>query len=114
MQSVPGGATAHKHDRHFANPSVGWANYPLKKPAALPSACHERISGCASARRSPAETIRRAGPSGAARLTAFISVSTRFLRTPMNSPLRSARRSHDYRRAAGSGFEEGCSSNLLI
>ncbi|MGN6231777.1 MAG: hypothetical protein ACTHNZ_11545 [Trinickia sp.] len=109
MQSVPGGATAHKHDRHFANPSVGWANYPLKKPVAWPPACHERISGWASAWRSPANSIWRAVPLGTARLTAFISVSTRFLRTPMNSPLRSARRQR--RRAAGSGFEEGCSSN---
>ncbi|WP_116136760.1 hypothetical protein [Trinickia diaoshuihuensis] len=111
MQSVPGGETAHKHDRHFANPSVGWANYPLKKPAAWPPACHKRISGLASVKCLPADSIRRAVPLGTARLTAFISVSARFLRTPMNSPLRSARR-HDFRRrAAGSGFEEGCSSN---
>ncbi|WP_442807336.1 hypothetical protein [Trinickia soli] len=91
MQSVPGGATVHKHDRHFANPSVGWANYPLKKPAARPSACHERLSGCASVQRSAANSIWRAVPLGTARLTAFISVSAGFLRTPMNSPLRSAR-----------------------
>ncbi|TAM54638.1 MAG: hypothetical protein EPN57_05455 [Paraburkholderia sp.] len=111
MQSVPGGATANKHDRHFASPSVGWANYPLRKRAAKPSAYHERLSGCVSAARSPAVSIRRAVPFGAARLTAFISVSAWSLRTPMNSPLRSARRR---RRAAGSGFEEGCSSKLTI
>ena len=111
MQSVPGGEAVHKDDRHFANPSVGWANYPLKKPAAGPPACHKRISGCASAWRSAADSIWRAVPLGPARLAAFISVSARSLRAPMNSPLRSARRCRIHRRAAGSGFEEGCSSN---
>ncbi|PTB20823.1 hypothetical protein C9I57_08715 [Trinickia symbiotica] len=104
MQSVPGGRTAQKHDRHFANPSVGWANYPPKKPVAEalpPSARLKRIPAGASAMRLAADSIWRAAPDGAARLTAFISVSALHSRTPMNSPLRSARPD---RCAAGSGF----------
>lgn len=34
MQSLPGAPrafAAHKHDWHFANPSVGWANFPPEK-----------------------------------------------------------------------------------
>ncbi|HEY3539159.1 MAG TPA: hypothetical protein VGL01_17200 [Trinickia sp.] len=102
MQSVPGGRSAHKHDRHFANPSVGRANYPSKKlAAARPSARLKRLPAGASAVRCVADLIGRAVPSGTARLAVFISVSALHSRTPMNSPLRSARPD---RRAAGSGF----------
>ncbi|WP_414718651.1 hypothetical protein [Trinickia sp.] len=104
MQSVPGGRTAQNHDRHFANPSVGRANYPLKKPVAeaLPSpAAVMRLPAGASAMYSATHWIWRAAPKGAARLAVFISVSACWSRAPMNSPLRSARRP---RCAAGSGF----------
>src|ERR1700738_422331 len=99
-----GGRTAQKHDRHFANPSVGWANYPPKKPAVKalpPSARLKRLPAGASVMPSVADSIWRAVPLGTARLAVFISVSAWYLRTPMNSPLRSAR---PHRRAAGSGF----------
>jgi hypothetical protein len=51
-----------------------------------------------------ADDIWRAVPCGTARLTAFISVSARHLRTPMNSPLRSAR---PEKRPREAGFDEG-------
>jgi len=57
---------------------------------------------------SNADDIWRAVPCGTARLTAFISVSARHLRTPMNSPLRSAR---PEKRPREAGFDEGCSLN---
>jgi hypothetical protein len=108
MQSVPGASrafAAHKHDRHFANPSVGWANFPPEKA----------VGGIAvgSIKQLPAlisnaDDIWRAVPCGTARLTAFISVSARHLRTPMNSPLRSAR---PEKRPREAGFDEGCSLN---
>ncbi|MGN5643205.1 hypothetical protein AA0K91_27100, partial [Burkholderia multivorans] len=44
----------------------------------------------------------------APRHTVFISVSVRYPRTPMNSPLRSARAEQRLREA---GFDEGCSLN---
>ncbi|MFM0496800.1 hypothetical protein PQQ88_23670 [Paraburkholderia caledonica] len=108
MQSVPGAPrafAAHKHDRHFANPSVGWANFPPEKVAGA-------IAG-GSIKQLPVlkpntDDIWRAVPSGTARLTAFISVSARHLRTPMNSPLRSAR---PEKRPREAGFDEGCSLN---
>ncbi|SMG57315.1 hypothetical protein [Paraburkholderia susongensis] len=105
MQSVPGALTAHKHDRHFANPSVGWANFPPEKAAGV-------IAG-GSIKQLPvsprdADQIWRAVPWGTARLTAFISVSALHLRTPMNSPLRSAR---PEKRPREAGFDEGCSLN---
>jgi hypothetical protein len=108
MQSVPGASrafAAHKHDRHFADPSVGWANFPPEKAAGV-------VAG-GSIKQLPAsefdvEQIWRAVPTGTARLTAFISVSARHLRTPMNSPLRSARPEKRLREA---GFDEGCSLN---
>ncbi|AXF09167.1 hypothetical protein SCB29_29770 [Paraburkholderia sp. SIMBA_055] len=108
MQSVPRAPrafAAHKHDRHFANPSVGWANFPPEKA----------VGGIAvgSIKQLPAlisnaDDIWRAVPCGTARLTAFISVSARHLRTPMNSPLRSAR---PEKRPREAGFDEGCSLN---
>ncbi|MFM0687001.1 hypothetical protein PQQ77_13545 [Paraburkholderia strydomiana] len=108
MQSVPGAPrafAAHKHDRHFANPSVGWANFPPEKAAGV-------IAG-GSIKQLPVlkpntDDIWRAVPLGTARLTAFISVSARHLRTPMNSPLRSAR---PEKRPREAGFDEGCSLN---
>ena len=101
MQSVPGVpwiTTAYKDHRHFANPSVGWANFPPEKAAG--------VSAGGPIKQLPAspvdaDQIWRAVPWGTARLTAFISVSALHLRTPMNSPLRSAR--HE-KRPAGSGF----------
>jgi len=108
MQSVPGAPrafAAHKHDRHFANPSVGWANFPPEKAVGV-------IAGGSikqlPALESSADQIWRAVPKGTARLTAFISVSARHLRTPMNSPLRSAR---PEKRPREAGFDEGCSLN---
>ncbi|PMS09340.1 hypothetical protein FNF07_16200 [Trinickia caryophylli] len=102
MQVVPGGKSAHKHDRHFANPSVGWANYPPKKPeACAPPARLKRLAAGAGPMCPRADSIWRAVPRGTARLAVFISVSASYSRTPMNSPLRSARPD---RRAAGSGF----------
>jgi hypothetical protein len=108
MQSVPRAPrafAAHKHDRHFANPSVGWANFPPEKVAGV-------IAG-GSIKQLPVlkpntDDIWRAVPSGTARLTAFISVSARHLRTPMNSPLCSAR---PEKRPREAGFDEGCSLN---
>ncbi|WP_027802290.1 hypothetical protein [Paraburkholderia dilworthii] len=108
MQSVPGAPrafAAHKHDRHFANPSVGWANFPPEKAA--------DVFAGGSIKQLPVlkpntDDIWRAVPFGTARLTAFISVSARHLRTPMNSPLRSAR---PEKRPREAGFDEGCSLN---
>lgn len=105
MQSVPGALAAHKHDRHFANPSVGWADFPPEKAAG------DAASGSIKqlpAFRLNADQIWRAVPVGTARLTAFISVSAQHLRTPMNSPLRSAR---PEKRPREAGFDEGCSLN---
>jgi hypothetical protein len=105
MQSVPGALAAQDHDRHFANPSEGWANFPPEKRVgftadALIKRCLAPVCG--------AGRTWRAVPCGTARLTAFISVSAMHLRTPMNSPLRSARREKRPREA---GFDEGCSLN---
>jgi hypothetical protein len=108
MQSVPGAprdVVAYKDHRHFANPSVGWANFPPEK------AVRYRASGSIkrfAASRSGADWTWRAVPDGTARLTVFISVSALELRTPMNSPLRSGRREKRLREA---GFDEGCSLN---
>ena len=33
MQSVPGALSAHNDHTYFANPSVGWANFPPEKAA---------------------------------------------------------------------------------
>ena len=106
MQSVPGALTAHKHDRHFADPSVGWANFPPEKAAGCKaSGSIKRLP----ASRSDADWTWRAVPvDGTARLTVFISVSAQHLRTPMNSPLRSAR---PEKRPREPGFDEGCSLN---
>ena len=113
MQSVPSGlavrTAAHKHDRHFANPSVGWANFPPEKAGGHAVGLLKRLpafeSGLSAevraAKRLEADWTWRAVPAGTARLTVFISVSKREARTPMNSPLRSARLD---KRAAGSGF----------
>ena len=113
MQSVPGaiGAPwaqkrAHQDQRHFANPSVGWANFPLRKAARR---AHASSGG--SIKRLPASVSDvdwtwRAMPRGNARLTVFISVSASDMRTPMNSPLRSAR---PEKRPRETGFDdEGC------
>ena len=108
MQSMPGASrafAAHKHDRHFANPSVGWANFPPEKAAGVVAGGPIKQL---PASRSDADQIWRAVPSGTARLTAFISVSARDQRTPMNSPLRSVRRE---KRSREAGFDEGCSLN---
>ncbi|NPT53506.1 hypothetical protein [Paraburkholderia elongata] len=105
MQSVPGALAAHKHDRHFANPSVGWANFPPEKAAgSMASGPIKQLP----ALRYSADQIWRAVLKGTARLTAFISVSAQHLRTPMNSPLRSAR---PEKRPREAGFDEGCSLN---
>ena len=104
MQSLPGASrafAAHKHDWHFADPSVGWANFPPEKAVG--------VVASGSIKQLPAsefdaEQIWRAVPRGTARLTAFISVSARHLRTPMNSPLRSAR---PEKRPREAGFDEG-------
>ena len=105
MQSVPGAQVAHIRARHFANPSVGWANFPPEKGAG-------RVTGVFNERCpvsvADAGMTWRAVPRGTARLTAFISVSARDQRTPMNSPLRSGRREKRLREA---GFDEGCSLN---
>ncbi|WP_168795253.1 hypothetical protein [Paraburkholderia aromaticivorans] len=108
MQSMPGAPrafAAHNYDRHFVNPSVGWANFPPEKAAGV-------VAG-GSIKQLPAlsfnaDQIWRAVPFGTARLTAFISVSAQHLRTPMNSPLRSAR---PEKRPREAGFDEGCSLN---
>jgi len=108
MQSVPGAprnCAAHKYDRHFANPSVGWANFPPEKAAGrTANGSIKRLP----ALRSNADCIWRAVPWGTARLTVFISVSAHDLRTPMNSPLRSVRPEKRLREA---GFDEGCCLN---
>ncbi|WP_092003132.1 hypothetical protein [Paraburkholderia lycopersici] len=108
MQSVPGARLAHRHDRHFANPSEGWANFPPEKGVG-----HARCVAGVFNERCPvsvadAGMTRRAVPRGTARLTAFISVSARDQRTPMNSPLRSVRRE---KRSREAGFDEGCGLN---
>lgn len=108
MQSVPGASrafAAHKYDRHFADPSVGWANFPPEKAAGV--AASGSIKQLPALRLN-ADQIWRAVPVGTARLTAFISVSARHLRTPMNSPLCSAR---PEKRPREAGFDEGCSLN---
>ena len=102
MQSMPGALTAHKHDRHFANPSVGWANFPPEN--AVGSNAGGQIKRLPASVNDAVWTWR-AVPRGTARLTVFISVSAQNLRTPMNSPLRSARREKRPREA---GFDEGC------
>ncbi|MFX1761031.1 hypothetical protein PWP93_00260 [Paraburkholderia sp. A1RI-2L] len=105
MQSVPGALAAHRYDRHFANPSVGWANFPPEKGVGrVTCAFNERWPASVS----DAGSIWRAVPHGTVRLTAFISVSARDQRTPMNSPLRSVRRE---KRSREAGFDEGCSLN---
>jgi hypothetical protein len=104
MQTVPGASrafAAHKHDWHFANPSVGWANFPPEKAVG--------VNAGGSIKQLPApvsgaDRIWRGGRCGTARLTAFISVSAQRLRTPMNSPLRSAR---PEKRPREAGFDEG-------
>ncbi|MFM0735664.1 hypothetical protein PQQ51_00280 [Paraburkholderia xenovorans] len=108
MQSMPGApreVAAHNHDWHFANPSVGWANFPPEKAAGV--AAGGPIKQL-PALGSSAEQIWRAVSMDPARLTAFISVSAQHLRTPMNSPLRSAR---PEKRPREAGFDEGCSLN---
>jgi hypothetical protein len=108
MQNVPGESrafAAHKDDWHFANPSVGWANFPPEKAAG--------VTAGGSIKQLPAlqpsaDQIWRAVSNDTARLTAFISVSAQHLRTPMNSPLRSAR---PEKRPREAGFDEGCSLN---
>ncbi|MFM0734271.1 hypothetical protein PQQ52_27695 [Paraburkholderia sediminicola] len=108
MQIVPGASrafAAHKHGWHFANPSVGWANFPPEKAAGVvASGPIKQLPALISS----ADQIWRAVPKGTARLTAFISVSAQHLRTPMNSPLRSAR---PEKRPRETGFDEGCSLN---
>ncbi|WP_296655557.1 hypothetical protein [Paraburkholderia sp.] len=101
MQSVPRALAAHRYDWHFANPSEGWANFPPEKGAG-------RVAGVFNERWpasvSDAGLTWRAVPKGIARLTAFISVSARDQRTPMNSPLRSVR---PEKRSREAGFDEG-------
>ncbi|MDE1183252.1 hypothetical protein [Paraburkholderia sp.] len=108
MQSVSGaprGFAVHIHDRPFACPSVGWANFPPENAAGrMAGGTIKRLP----ASRSDADWIWRAVPDGTARLAVFISVSAQHLRTPMNSPLRSARPEKRLREA---GFDEGCSLN---
>ncbi|WP_084170249.1 hypothetical protein [Paraburkholderia ferrariae] len=102
MQSVPGAPVAYRYDWHFANPSEGWANFPPEKGAGrVARALNERWPASVS----DAGLTWRAVPEGTARLTAFISVSARDQRTPMNSPLRSVRRE---KRSREAGFDEGC------
>ncbi|RQS70793.1 hypothetical protein DID96_14165 [Burkholderia sp. Bp8963] len=108
MQSMPGALTAQRHDRHFANPSVGWANFPPEKADGRVAVGLIKRCGVV-ARGAPAtDLIWRARPDGHARHTVFISVSAWYPRTPMNSPLRSARPEQRLREA---GFDEGCSLN---
>src|ERR1700682_432771 len=108
MQSVPSGLAAHKHGRHFANPSVGWANFPPEKAAGAAGGSIKRLPAFASPMSCDADSIWRAVAAGTARLTVFISVSAQHLRTPMNSPLRSVR---PEKRSREAGFDEGCSLN---
>jgi hypothetical protein len=108
MQSVPRAPrdlAAHNHGWHFANPSVGWANFPPEKAAsAIAGGPIKQLP----ALRQSADQIWRAVSKDTARLTAFISVSAPHLRTPMNSPLRSDR---PEKRPREAGFDEGCSLN---
>ncbi|MBR8060096.1 hypothetical protein [Burkholderia dolosa] len=108
MQSMPGALTAQRHDRHFANPSVGWANFPPEKADSRVAVRLIKRLAVAARGAPAADLIWRARPGGFARHTVFISVSARYLRTPMNSPLRSARPEQRPREA---GFDEGCSLN---
>ncbi|WP_080354310.1 hypothetical protein, partial [Burkholderia cenocepacia] len=86
----------------------GWANFPPEKADGHVAVRLIKRLGVA-ARGAPAtDLIWRARPGGHARHTVFISVSARYLRTPMNSPLRSARPEQRPREA---GFDEGCSLN---
>ena len=105
MQSVPGALAAHIRARHFANPSVGWANFPPEKGVGHVA---YTFNECCPVSVADAGMTRRAVPRGTARLTVFISVSAQHLRTPMNSPLRSAR---PEKRPREAGFDEGCSLN---
>ncbi|WP_460906222.1 hypothetical protein [Paraburkholderia jirisanensis] len=99
-----------RDQRHFANPSVGWANFPLRKAVGwrgLPRADGpiKRLPASGT----DADWTWRAVPRGTARLTVFISVSACVRRTPMNSPLRSAR---PEKRPRETGFDdEGCCLN---
>nr|WP_246270097.1 hypothetical protein [Paraburkholderia solisilvae] len=96
-----------KVQRHFANPSVGWANFPLRKAARCLAQCHaggliKRLPASVS----DVDWTWRAVSRDTARLTVFISVSALDWRTPMNSPLRSAR---PEKRPRETGFDdEGC------
>ncbi|MBN3725986.1 hypothetical protein [Burkholderia sp. Ac-20379] len=105
MQSVACADTALRYDRHFANPSVGRANFPPEKTAGLGPPVFIKRFGATARTASAAHLIWRAVPQGTARLTVFISVSARRKRTPMNSPLRSARSPI---RPRETGFDEGC------
>ena len=104
MQSAPGGLTAQTDDRHFADPSVGWANFPPRYAIGRADGSIKRLP----VPKTGTDSIWRAVPRGTARLTVFISVSTLHLRTPMNSPLRSAR---PEKRPREAGFDEGCCLN---
>ncbi|GAB7538460.1 hypothetical protein BGC_46830 [Burkholderia sp. 3C] len=97
MQSVACADTALRYDRHLANPSVGWANFPPEKPAGLEPPVFIKRFGATARTASAAHLIWRAVPQGTARLTVFISVSASRKRTPMNSPLRSARYAYTVR-----------------
>ncbi|MGU7842617.1 hypothetical protein ACV22V_24425 [Burkholderia sp. AW33-5] len=108
MQSMPGALSAQRHDRHFANPSVGWANFPPEKAGGRVAVRLIKRLGVAARGAPAADLIWRARPWGHARHTVFISVSAWYPRTPMNSPLRSARPEQRPREA---GFDEGCSLN---
>ena len=108
MQSVPGAQVAHIRARHFANPSEGWANFPPEKRAGFASCEAAAFNERCPVSVADAGMTWRAVPRGTARLTAFISVSARDQRTPMNSPLRSVRRE---KRSREAGFDEGCSLN---
>ncbi|RQS06373.1 hypothetical protein DIE07_23955 [Burkholderia sp. Bp9002] len=108
MQSTPGALAAQRYDRHFANPSVGWANFPPEKAGSRVAIRLIKRSGVAARGAPAADLIWRARPDGHARHTVFISVSAWYPRTPMNSPLRSARPEQRPREA---GFDEGCSLN---
>jgi hypothetical protein len=104
MQSAPCGLTAQKEDRHFADPSMGRANFPPKYAAGSAGGPIKRLLAPASG----ADSIWRVVPQGTARLAVFISVSRLHQRTPMNNPLRSVRPEKPTREA---GFDEGCCLN---
>ncbi|MEM5330584.1 hypothetical protein VSR34_28850 [Paraburkholderia sp. JHI2823] len=108
MQSVPGAQVAHLRARHFANPSEGWANFPPEKRAGFASGEAAAFNERCPVSVADAGMTWRAVPRGTVRLTAFISVSARDQRTPMNSPLRSVRRE---KRSREAGFDEGCGLN---